>query len=815
MAKVVVFGLAGLLCLAFFVVGVLFLITYVVARKRPRHAPAAPPVPDRPRATPTPAEPAGPRHCPVCGVQLPDDTPEGLCPPCLLQCALSGSDHGAANNGGGATTPNPAALAVPSPAKLAPHFTQLEVLDLLGQGGMGAVYKARQLKLDRTVAVKVLPPEWGRDPAFAERFAREARALARLNHSNIVGVHDFGEAGGFYYLVMEYVDGVNLRQLLMTGRLKPQQALQIIAQVCDALEYAHQEGVVHRDIKPENILLDRRGRVKIADFGLAKLVGPARVNYTLTGSRQVMGTLDYMAPEQRTTPQEVDHRADIYSLGVMFYEMLTGELPLGRFAPPSEKAPVDGRIDEVIFRALERQPDRRYQRVSALKAEVEAILRGEVAAPAAPPPSWGRVEPDFAAAELHTRQLAGGLMVVAILILAQAVMAVAWALKFPGVGLHDFLIPICLFAPAVVGIMVTGARKLSRCQSEGWVHAAMFLAMLPFSFHAVVGIPVAFWGMYVLHKPEVQAAFAMNLHRRRVAGPFPGRPDGPRRPKRRGFWRSVFTLFADRSRVQDSVGDREAVLTSAPPAAAAPEPVRLEEPVSEIAPPARRRRPVRRWPATPARPPGRSGCLWVIGLIFACVLVMPCLWLVMWRSAGEQPAIRVAPKEPDLPSEMTQRMTAVPPLHRELGGMTLGDPSALDGPLGLSEAQRKQVWQILESVDRPYQVLEKEHARCTVHKDGHVRVHIDEFRPELRQLEDTLWSELADVLSKTQLAMARGILPVGGQVFVGGQKPTDIDIWYTPGNRQYHWQVLPSGPGGVGAHRPAPYARHWRNAKGI
>src|SRR5205823_6136192 len=164
----------------------------------------------------------------------------------------------------------------PDPADLAPHFPQLEILSLLGQGGMGAVYMARQLKLDRFVALKVLPEEWGRDPAFAERFQREARALARLSHPNIVSVHDFGEAGVHFFLLMEYVDGANLRRLLQGGPLEPRLAMQVIPQICDALQYAHEEGVVHRDIKPENILLDSRGRVKIADFGLAKLVGSSR-----------------------------------------------------------------------------------------------------------------------------------------------------------------------------------------------------------------------------------------------------------------------------------------------------------------------------------------------------------------------------------------------------------------------------------------------------------------------------------------------------------------------------------------------------------
>src|SRR5205823_9198418 len=153
-----------------------------------------------------------------------------------------------------------------------------------------------------------------------------------------------------------------------------------VPQVCDALQYAHDQGVVHRDIKPENILLDKTGRVKIADFGLARLVGADSTSQRLTQSREVMGTPHYMAPEQVEKPQDVDHRADIYSLGVVFYEMLTGELPLGRFAAPSMKAGVDGRLDQIIFRALEREPEERYQRISEVKTDVEA-LDGVMAAP--------------------------------------------------------------------------------------------------------------------------------------------------------------------------------------------------------------------------------------------------------------------------------------------------------------------------------------------------------------------------------------------------------------------------------------------------
>ncbi len=314
-------------------------------------------------------------RCPSCGVDLRADSPMGLCPQCLLQCALSKRNSTPLPADPGATGAYRGPSTAPAVEVLAPLFPQLEILELIGQGGMGAVYKARQTKLDRLVAVKILPAEWGNDAAFAERFNREARALARLSHSQIVTIHDFGESGGLFYLVMEYVDGCNLRQLLRGGPLQPELALSIVPQICAALQYAHGEGVVHRDIKPENILLDNKGQVKIADFGLAKLTRKSAAEFTLTGSRQVMGTIDYMAPEQRTSPQDVDHRVDIYAVGVMLYEMLTGELPLGRFAPPSEKAQVDARFDAVVFRAMEKEPAQRYQRISEVQADVQAISR--------------------------------------------------------------------------------------------------------------------------------------------------------------------------------------------------------------------------------------------------------------------------------------------------------------------------------------------------------------------------------------------------------------------------------------------------------
>jgi tRNA A-37 threonylcarbamoyl transferase component Bud32 len=264
-------------------------------------------------------------------------------------------------------------LATPTPEALRSLFPQLDILGFLGAGGMGAVYRARQRGLDRMVALKILPPKFSRDPAFAERFAREARTLARLNHPNIVDVYDLGQAGQLYYFLMELVDGVSLRQMLQAHPPTPQEALGIVAQVCEALEYAHGEGIVHRDIKPENILLDQKGRVKIADFGLAKLLDAPRHAVQLTQSKDVLGTLHYMAPEQFENPLAVDLRADLYSLGVVFYEMLTGELPLGRFALPSQKAAVDASLDEVVLRTLEKDPNRRYQQASELRSQVEAI----------------------------------------------------------------------------------------------------------------------------------------------------------------------------------------------------------------------------------------------------------------------------------------------------------------------------------------------------------------------------------------------------------------------------------------------------------
>jgi predicted Ser/Thr protein kinase len=319
------------------------------------------------------ANPNMENKCPQCGAPLPSGVLAGLCPACLFK-------QGAASDT--AVPPEAAAFQPPTVEEVAKLFPQLEIIAFIGKGGMGAVYKARQPGLDRIVALKILPPQTAAGPGFIERFNREARALAKLSHPNIVAVHEFGQVNGLPYFIMEFVDGLNLRELERAGKLSAREALQIVPQICEALQFAHDEGIVHRDIKPENILLDKKGRVKIADFGIAKILS-GRPDVAITETGGSIGTPHYMAPEQMEKPTTVDHRADIFSLGVVFYEMLTGELPLGKFAPPSSrKVEVDVRLDDVVLRALEKDPELRYQHASQVKTAVDTI-----ASSAAPPPT--------------------------------------------------------------------------------------------------------------------------------------------------------------------------------------------------------------------------------------------------------------------------------------------------------------------------------------------------------------------------------------------------------------------------------------------
>ena len=450
------------------------------------------------------------RRCPKCDAALPADSTAALCPKCLLALGFESEAPGA-----DPTTAYPARFVPPTPGELGKHFPQLEILELLGRGGMGAVYKARQKHLDRLVAVKILPPDIGRDPSFAERFAREAKSLARLNHPSIVGVYDFGHADGLYYFIMEYIDGTNLRRMIEGHRLAPREALAIVPQICDALQFAHDEGIVHRDIKPENVLVDRRGRVKIADFGLAKLVGRAEADRTLTGTNQVMGTPHYMAPEQVEDPQHVDHRADIYSLGVVFYEMLTGELPIGRFAPPSKKVQVDVRLDEVVLKSLEKEPEQRYQRASEVKTEVENLdpdsrnLMAIMPARSDSMASRSELSP-VAMARQEVKWPAIGLIVTAMfawfgmffIVPLLSYQAVQEGSEFP-----DEWMPLvigCMFAfPAA---MLIAGLKMKRLEWYWLAIGGSVLAMVT-SPGSLIGFPIGIWSLVVLSQRDVRAAF--------------------------------------------------------------------------------------------------------------------------------------------------------------------------------------------------------------------------------------------------------------------------------------------------------------------
>lgn len=422
-------------------------------------------------------------QCPRCGSTMPENAPHGLCPKCLLQ---AGAHRTTAEGPTFHETPNPRKNMAPDPKDLEKQLPQLQIGELIGQGGMGFVYKAKQRHLDRDVALKILHAELQQDPAFAKRFEREAKALAKLNHPNIVSVFDSGHTeAGDYYFVMEYVDGVNLREVLHGGHLSPEKALAIVPQVCEALQYAHERGIVHRDIKPENILVDSRGQVKIADFGLAKLLDPTVTGENLSHAGQRMGTAHYMAPEQARGATNIDHRADIYSLGVVIYEMLTGELPIGRFAPPSRTVKLDGRLDKLVLKTLESRPEQRYQKASDIKTELELIVspwprrRGKRAASSTKimgMPLWSvAFGPDFERGELrgHARGI------FAFGEIATGVVAVG-ALAFGGITLAPVSIGIVAVGGVAIGGIAVGAVALGLLS-----YGAVALGLLAYGFRTL------------------------------------------------------------------------------------------------------------------------------------------------------------------------------------------------------------------------------------------------------------------------------------------------------------------------------------------
>lgn len=306
--------------------------------------------------------------CPRCSAVLRRRGTRSYCPRCLVRTALS------------ATPPSSSPASgrnEPDLEEIAALFPGYEIVRLLGAGGMGLVYEARQIKLDRLVALKLLPADDGSlNPAFAERFTREARSLARLNHPDFVQIHDQGQVPGWFFIVMELVDGPDLACVLKRdGPLAPARAIRLFSRLCESLAEAHRLGIVHRDLKPANLLFDRKGHLKVADFGLAKLVDHPDDTFTLTNEEAALGTPFYMAPEQRSGSPRVDQRADIYALGVVFYEMLTGALPAGNFKPPSQLVAVGHAVDRVVLKALASDPADRFQSLSDMSRALDRAAR--------------------------------------------------------------------------------------------------------------------------------------------------------------------------------------------------------------------------------------------------------------------------------------------------------------------------------------------------------------------------------------------------------------------------------------------------------
>ncbi len=332
--------------------------------------------------------------CPECSAALPADASPGECPSCAARRALrdaaseaevEGSDRvpahlvmstearpelalaEAATRSVGAPEPSPDSLI--GRVRRIPGLTGVEPI---GRGGMGLVFRARQAELDREVAVKVIAPHLARAAGFRERFTREARTLAALDHPHVVRVHDFGLQEDLPYLVMELVGGGTLRDEVARGPLALDRALEVLEQVGGALSAAHAQGWIHRDIKPENVLLTRDGEVKVADFGLARLISPSD-DERVTTQGVAVGTPRYMAPEQRERPEAVDHRADVYALGLLAFELLAGWLPTSDSFPSLSKvAGIDEALEEVVLRALERDPARRFSSIDAMLAALRA-----------------------------------------------------------------------------------------------------------------------------------------------------------------------------------------------------------------------------------------------------------------------------------------------------------------------------------------------------------------------------------------------------------------------------------------------------------
>ncbi len=300
--------------------------------------------------------------CPRCGKSQPERTlVGGLCASCV-----------AGSMKVDLLTPDEPELEEKEPQAI--HVQGYEILELVGGGGMGEVYRATVEDDDQVVALKVVAGRLTRDPEVTARFEAEIAAMSQLDHPNVVHVLDHGEtANGRLFLVMEYVDGCDLRRLLRAQRLETERAFDVFLKVCAGVVHAHERGLAHRDIKPANILIGQDGTVKVADFGLAKTLVDTAAGYSFTQTRDTFGTPYYVAPEVTRRANTADARADVYALGVLLYELLSGAVPMGQFTPLSQITGLDRRIDSVVSRALADDPARRLGSVTELAASVEKI----------------------------------------------------------------------------------------------------------------------------------------------------------------------------------------------------------------------------------------------------------------------------------------------------------------------------------------------------------------------------------------------------------------------------------------------------------
>ncbi len=361
-----------------------------------------------------------------------------------------------------------------------------DIGDLLGRGGMAEVHIGRDARLGRSVAVKMLRPDLARDPSFQARFRREAHSAASLNHPAVVAIYDTGEdeyAGNpVPYIVMEYVEGSTLRDLLASGRrLMPERALEIVDGVLAALAYSHQHGIVHRDIKPANVMLTRSGDVKVMDFGIARAV--ADQSATMTATSAVIGTAQYLSPEQ-ARGEQVDARSDLYSTGCLLYELLTGRPPFigdspvsvayqhvrEEPAPPSSLDPdVPAAVDAIVMRALTKDREDRYQNADEMRADISRALAGHaVAAPTAviaaaatqrvaPPPVATSTFPVLPEHDRAPDNKAGRALAYALL--GAAVIAVFVIAAVLGKSIFDSKNPSSVTVPSVKGQTQASAEK--------------------------------------------------------------------------------------------------------------------------------------------------------------------------------------------------------------------------------------------------------------------------------------------------------------------------------------------------------------------